>query len=136
MIKKIVVDGNDGTGKSYRIEQLKKLFPNITFEDRGIFSKATLDDDLFDDKKNESFKFCFVATPREKFYNSIKMHSDTLYIVLDASIETCQKRILERGDSLDCEFHNEKDLRKYKERFNLLVDLCRGLPNVMLVNTD
>ena len=103
----------------------------------GIFSKATLDDDLFDDKLNAPSRFWrFTLSPREKFYNSIKWHSDTLYIILDASIETCQKRIAERGDSLDCEFHNKKDLTKYKERFNFLVELCNGLPNVMLVNTD
>jgi hypothetical protein len=29
MIRKIEVDGNDGTGKSYRIEKMKELFPGL-----------------------------------------------------------------------------------------------------------
>ena len=133
MIKKIVVDGNDGTGKSTRVAELRKLFPGIRIEDRGIFSKATLDENLFDEQKNDTF---FCTTPRERFYNSIRLDKTTLYIILDAYIETCQERIKARGDSLDCEFHNKEDLAKYKERFEYLVNMCSNLPNVMLVYTD
>ena len=133
MINKIVIDGNDGTGKSTRVTELRKLFPGIRIEDRGIFSKATLNDSLFDDSKNNTF---FTASPRERFYNSIKSDNETLYVILDAYIETCQERIKARGDSLDCEFHNKEDLTKYKERFKILTDLCNDLPNVMLVYTD
>ena len=133
MINKIVIDGNDGTGKSTRVTELRKLFPGIRIEDRGIFSKATLNDDLFNDSKKNTF---FTASPREKFYNSIKSDNETLYVILDAYIETCQDRIKARGDRLDCEFHNKEDLAKYKERFESLVNLCSNLPNVMLVYTD
>ena len=131
MIKKIVVDGNDGTGKSTRVNELRKLFPNIPIEDRGIFSEATLNDELFKPcKKNEC-----ISPLQVEFLNKVK-GSNTLYIILDASIETCQKRILERGDSLDCEFHNENDLKKYRDRFWQLIQICDRLPNVMVVNTD
>jgi hypothetical protein len=50
MIRKIEVDGNDGTGKSYRIEKMKELFPGLVYYDRGIFSKATLNEKLFQNK--------------------------------------------------------------------------------------
>ena len=112
MIKKIVIDGNDGTGKSVRVSVLKKHFPGIEIEDRGVFSEATLRDELFEE------------------------HPETLFIICDASIETCQKRILERGDSLDEEFHNEDDLRKYRARFLMLFEAAKKYPNIMFVNTD
>ena len=134
MIRKIVVDGNDGTGKSYRIEQLKKIFPEIEFEDRGIFSKATLNESLF---TLESIKDFIKA--RDEFLDYIKNTEDTLYIIIDASVETCQKRILERGDSLEEEYHTKEDLEKFRKRFLYLVDLVKDIPNIsniMLINTD
>ncbi len=134
MIRKIVVDGNDGTGKSYRIEQLKKIFPGIEFEDRGIFSKATLNESLFTLKSIKDF-----VKARDEFIDYIKNTEDTLYIIIDASVETCQKRILERGDSLEEEYHTKEDLEKFRKRFLYLVDLVKDIPNIsniMLINTD
>ena len=134
MIRKIVVDGNDGTGKSYRIEQLKKIFPGIEFEDRGIFSKATLNESLFTLESIKDF-----VKARNEFIDYIKNTDDTLYIIVDASVETCQKRILERGDSLEEEYHTKEDLEKFRKRFLYLVDLVKDVPNIsniMLINTD
>ena len=134
MIRKIVVDGNDGTGKSYRIEQLKKIFPGIEFEDRGIFSKATLNESLFTLESIKDF-----VKARDEFIDYIKNTDDTLYIIVDASVETCQKRILERGDSLEEEYHTKEDLEKFRKRFLYLVDLVKDVPNIsniMLINTD
>lgn len=134
MIRKIVVDGNDGTGKSYRIEQLKKVFPGIEFEDRGIFSKATLNESLFTLESIKDF-----VKARDEFIDYIKNTEDTLYIIIDASVETCQKRILERGDSLEEEYHTKEDLEKFRNRFLYLVDLVKDIPNIsniMLINTD
>lgn len=130
MIKKIVIDGNDGTGKTFRVNLLRKMFPNIEIEDRGIFSDKTLDDCLFDYNKTSSINH------RKNFVNSIEEQKDTLFIICDASVETCQKRISERGDSLEEEYHNKKDLIKYRGRFMLLTELCSELPNVMIVDTD
>ena len=130
MIKKIVIDGNDGTGKTFRVNLLRKMFPNIEIEDRGIFSDKTLDDILFDYNKSSS------VIRRKNFVNSIEEQKDTLFIICDASVETCQKRISERGDSLEEEYHNKKDLIKYRGRFMLLVELCSELPNVMFIDTD
>lgn len=129
MIEKIVIDGNDGTGKTTRLVQLKKMFPNIKYEDRGIFSKMTLIDELFNRNKN-------YVTLSQKFYESIKQDSSTLYIIYRASSEICQKRILERGDSIEEEFHTLDDLNKYNQRFDDLIDIVKDLPNIMVVDTS
>lgn len=129
MIEKIVIDGNDGTGKTTRLVQLKKMFPNIKYEDRGIFSKMTLIDELFNRNKN-------YVTLSQKFYESIKQDSSTLYIICRASSEICQKRILERGDSIEEEFHTLDDLNKYNQRFDDLIDIVKDLPNIMVVDTS
>ncbi len=131
MIKKIVFDGHDGVGKSTRIEEMKKLFPGVEFCDRGIFSEMTMKNELFEDCNPKS-----LAKKRIEFFNTIKDSSNTLYIILDAKPEECQRRILERGGSIDCEFHNMHDLNMYRERFNKLVSWVCELPNVMYIRTD
>ena len=45
---------------------------------------------------------------------------DTLYITLYTTVEKSQERIVKRGDSLDEEYHNKEDLRKYNARFAFL----------------
>lgn len=131
MINRIIVDGNDGTGKSTRVEQLKKMFHNIVVLDRGDFSKETLNKDIFDDLESLESKIA-----RLNFRKKIKNNESTLYIILDADPEVCQKRIIERGDSINEPYHNMDDLIKYNQRFLILVDACRDLSNVMLIDTD
>ena len=128
MIKKIVFDGHDGVGKSTRIEEMKKLFPGVEFSDRGIFSEATMNFKVEGDKE--------WYQEAEKFYNTIRSNADTLYIILDATPEECQRRILARGGHIDCEFHNMHDLVMYRGRFKALLDIVKDLPNVMYVSTD
>lgn len=131
MIKKVVFDGHDGVGKTTRIEEMKKLFPGLEFSDRGIFSEMTMKDELFDEKNTKSR-----VNKRIEFFNTIKENSDTLYIILDAEPEECQRRILARGGHIDCEFHNMHDLVMYRHRFNVLVSWVVELPNVMYIHTD
>jgi thymidylate kinase len=128
MIEKIIIDGNDGTGKTTRLVQLKRMFPNIKYEDRGIFSKMTLVDELFNRTGNYD-------EIQKKFHEDVQKDSSTLYIICRASSEVCQKRILERGDSIEEEFHTLDDLNKYNSRFDILVDIVKDLPNVMVVET-
>jgi len=128
MIEKIIIDGNDGTGKTTRLVQLKRMFPNIKYEDRGIFSKMTLVDELFNRTGNYD-------EIQKKFHEYVQKDSSTLYIICRASSEVCQKRILERGDSIEEEFHTLDDLNKYNNRFDILVDIVKDLPNVMVVET-
>lgn len=127
MINKVVVDGNDGTGKTATINKLKALMPNIEFEDRGIFSEATLDDDLFDNRKN--------TEKVKEFYNKVANSYNTLFVIVDAEPEVCQKRILERGDSIEEEYHNMDDLKKYRDRFWRLLEIVDRLRNVMVIDT-
>ncbi len=138
MITKIVFDGHDGVGKSTRIEEIKKLFPGVEFSDRGIFSEATMNKKLFG--PSDSYNWCdeeeFCDEEKTKFYKTIRDNSDTLYIILDATPEECQRRILARGGHIDCEFHNMHDLVMYRERFKKLFYLVSELPNVMYVRTD
>lgn len=138
MIKKIVFDGHDGVGKSTRIEEMKKLFPGVEFSDRGIFSEATMNKELFGPSDSHNFydegEHC--DEEKTKFYNAIYDNSDTLYIILDATPEECQRRILARGGHIDCEFHNMHDLVMYRERFKNLVYLVSELRNVMYVSTE
>lgn len=131
MIKKVVFDGHDGVGKTTRIEEMKRLFPGLEFSDRGIFSEMTMKDELFDEKNTKSR-----VNKRIEFFNTIKENSDTLYIILDAEPEECQRRILARGGHIDCEFHNMHDLVMYRHRFNMLVSWVVELPNVMYIHTD
>lgn len=120
------IDGNDGTGKSFRAAMLKSIFPNIPIQDRGLFSEATLDERIFEHD----------ADAIAQFRNSILKNNDVVYIICVCSIRKSQERILSRGGSLEEEFHTEADLKKYNERFDFLLDLVKDLPNVIRLNTD
>ena len=137
MIKKIVFDGNDGTGKSFRLNEMKKIFPTLEYEDRGIFSEMTLNENIFKKVENsDTNAVCDKVKELYKFYNHIAEDSTTLYIICDTTPEICQKRISARGDSLDEEYHRMEDLIKFRERFNVLYYFVKELPNVMMVDTS
>ena len=123
---KFEIDGNDGTGKSYRAALLKRIFPDIPIQDRGFFSEATLNDRIFEHD----------AGAMAQFRNHILKNNDVVYIICVCSIRKSQERILSRGGSLEEEFHTEADLKKYNERFDFLLDLVKDLPNVIRLNTD
>ena len=123
---KFEIDGNDGTGKSYRAALLKRIFPNIPIQDRGIFSEATLNERIF----------VHDADAMAQFRNLILKNNDVVYIVCVCSIQKSQERILSRGGSLEEEYHTEADLKKYNERFDFLLELVKDLPNVIRLNTD
>ena len=145
MIKRIVFDGNDGTGKTTRLEEMKKMFPNIKFEDRGIFSKTTLDDMLFDGLDYEREKridtdhieaIKYAGRKRDGFRKEIERCDETLFVICRCEPRVCQERIRLRGDSIEEEYHTMSDLIKYGKRFDALVDIVRDLPNVMVVDTE
>lgn len=140
MIKKIVVDGNDGAGKTYTIDKMKELFPGIEFEDRGIFSEDTLNEKIFEEWKarltdgikdmgEERYHALY------DFLHEVEKNKDTLYVICLADPKECQKRIVERGDSIEEEYHTMEDLVKYDKRFRILCDITAHLSNVMLVDT-
>ena len=93
----IVIDGNDGTGKSTAVDKLRKMGWNV--KDRGQATKLT--DDAFADlpAKNE------------------------INIILDVPVEISQQRLLKAGKSLNEPYHNEVDLRHYREEFLHVADI-------------
>lgn len=131
-IKRIEVDGNDGAGKSFRIQIIKKMFPTVEVVDRGLFSKYTLDEYYPRLNGDESH-----LKRAAEFRHIVREESaDTLFIILDCPISVCQDRIMKRGDSLDTEFHSEDELAKYEWRFRRLYKLVEDCPNVIIIDAN
>ncbi len=102
--QKIVVEGNDGAGKSTLVGQLEGL--GFSVQDRGVPTKMTDDPDL---------------APRD----------DVLYVVLDVPVEVSQQRLVKAGKSLDEQYHNIKDLAHYRQRY---LELLPKLPHHVLLD--
>jgi len=109
----VCIDGNDGTGKTTLIRILKQIFPEIVFQDRGLPSAMT---------------------------DSCTTDPADLYIILDASISTCQNRLRQAGKSLEEKYHNEQDLMLYRGKFievanhiqSVIIDAEQPIDNVVL----
>lgn len=107
----VEIDGNDGTGKTFLINEIKRQLTftgfkgNVKFNDRGVLSKATLADTWKDNPDNPNLA------------GLCKLNKDTIYYLVDDVPIVCQNRIIERGDSIEEEFHTLEDLIKYRERF-------------------
>jgi thymidylate kinase len=86
----IVVDGNDGTGKSTLVEALRER--GFSVSDRGLPTRMTDDDALTD-------------------------AGDAFYLVLDAPVEVCQSRLAQAGKDLSEQYHTREDLTHYRARF-------------------
>lgn len=92
--RKIVVDGNDGTGKSTLVRALTRLgFTNVS--DRGEMTLATDDP-------------------------TVRPDPDTFYILLDCSVETSLKRLKERGADMEDHYHQPDVLEKYNRIYERL----------------
>ena len=87
----IVIDGNDGTGKSTLVAALKEL--GFKVKDRGLPTKLT----------------DYPQTPKEK--------AEELYLILDLPVSKCQERLLEAGKDLKEQYHTKEDLTYYRRRF-------------------
>lgn len=94
---RIVVDGNDGTGKSTLVESLRKFGFEVL--DRGIPTKLT---DSQDTRLSEP--------------------DDTMYIFLDAPEQISQQRLLAAGRDLTEKYHTMEDLTHYRKRFLSVFD--------------
>ena len=92
--QKIVVEGNDGTGKTTLVGQLARL--GFDVQDRGVPTKMTDDD-------------------------ALKPRDDVLYVVLDVPVEVSQQRLARAGKSLDEQYHTVEDLTHYRARYLALL---------------
>lgn len=130
-IKRIEVDGNDGSGKTFRIGIIKNMFPNVEVVDRGLFSKYTLDE--FYPRLNGNEHHLELAA---EFRHIVRESTDTLYVIMDCPIPTCQQRIKNRGDSLEDAYHTENALSLYEWRFRRLYSLVEDCPNVIMLDAS
>jgi thymidylate kinase len=89
----IIVDGNDGTGKSTLVKSLLKL--GYSAFDRGIPTKMTDEDALNVDANRK----------------------DILYIILDGTVEQSRKRLGEAGKDLTEKYHTVEDLTYYRQKY-------------------
>lgn len=90
--KVIVIDGNDGVGKSTVVEKLRALGWNV--KDRGATTKLT-------DNPGASLP-----------------ESNEISFILDAPVETSRGRLQNAGRDLYEKYHTVEDLTKYRARFS------------------
>jgi thymidylate kinase len=90
---RVILDGNDGTGKSTLCETLKKLGYDVT--DRGIPTKMTDDASLRPGPENEG----------------------EVYVLLDAPVEVCRARLAAAGKDMTEKYHTIEDLTHYRQRY-------------------
>ncbi len=128
--KNVVLDGNDGTGKTLRANMLRKVLgKDLNVSERGILSEATLNDDIFT-VENIAGK---PNAALQSLIDTVKKKKDTLFVIIDKDVLKCQQNILERGDSIDVQFHNFTDLCVYREKFIQLTRFLSDCKNVMLL---
>lgn len=107
---RVVVDGNDGTGKTTLVSGLRSFGYNVS--DRGLPTKAT---DVL----------------------SVGPAPGEFYIILDSEETKCQERLLKTGKSLTEKYHNLDDLRHYRKQFERVAILFNAsVINVDKMNTE
>ena len=90
---RLVIDGNDGTGKSTLVAVLQKIFDGAgDVWDRGIPTKMT-------------------------DYYPVIHSDDELYIILDVPVEVSRERLAAAGKDLTERYHTVEDLTHYRQRF-------------------
>ena len=102
----VVVDGNDGTGKSTLVELLRRR--GFTVKDRGAPTYMT-------DHKDGHAAL------------------GEVYVILDAPVHVSRKRLRAAGKALDERYHTTKDLEHYRERFK---EVAAELPHSALINAQ
>ena len=97
---RIVIDGNDGTGKSTLVAKLNEL--GYDAQDRGDPTGMVVTTN---------------GTAR----------SNMFYVILDAPVHISRARLREAGKNLNQPYHTVKDLTHYRKRYmEIFYDLPQG----------
>jgi len=110
----IVVDGNDGTGKSTLVASLRALGYEVA--DRGLPTKLT----------------DAVGPNLERAMETDDRATGELYVILDAPVEVSRARLAAANRDLDEKYHTVADLTYYRDRFRLVAERL----GVTLVNAE
>ena len=92
----LVVDGNDGTGKTTLVESLRQC--GFKVKDRGIITKMTDD-------------------------QTLQPNNDEWYVILDVPVEVSRARLIMAKKDLTDKYHTIADLTYYRERF---IDIAKN----------
>ncbi|MBN2496288.1 MAG: hypothetical protein JXR96_16970 [Deltaproteobacteria bacterium] len=102
----VVVDGNDGTGKTTLVAALRECGHAV--RDRGKPTEMTDDE-------------------------TVEAPADDVYLILDAPVEVCRTRLAQAGKDLSERYHTVEDLTYYRGRFQ---EVAAALPRCAVVDSS
>ena len=102
----VVVDGNDGTGKSTLVVSLRKL--GFQVQDRGAPSRM-------------------IDSPDAGW------EEGEIYLILDAAVDVCQARLTKAGRNLNVRFRTQEDLELYRVHYG---DVATEMPHCAVVDSS
>jgi len=103
---RLVVDGNDGTGKSTLVKALRAL--GYTVQDRGVPTHMTDDP-------------------------AVVAQDGEFYIILDVPVEVSRARLAQAGKDLTERYHTVEDLTYYRQRF---LEVATSLKNCVVIDSS
>lgn len=102
----VVVDGNDGTGKTTLVSALRAA--GFEVRDRGVPTRMTDDP-------------------------SVSPQPGEAYLILDAPVPLLRERLRRAGKDLEERYHTVADLEHYRQRF---LEVARALPQCVLLDAS
>ena len=96
-MRAVVVEGNDGTGKSTLVAALAAR--GFVVRDRGLPTKMTDDPAL---------------------RPTAEQRASELYLILDVPVAVSRERLAKAGKDLEERYHTVEDLSRYRRRYHML----------------
>lgn len=115
---KILLDGNDGTGKSTTMQILQKMFPNLEFKDRCFLTQMT-------DISKDNWGL---------FYEQNHNQENLLYIIFYNSVEQSRTNLLKAGKDLNEQYHTIADLTHYNSIYEQIYETFKYKNNFLYIN--